>query len=129
MPVLALLGGLGWKKRSDKLRGDIAYARRLRAARDARKFLSAATNYDEVQHALQNYLGDRLNIPAGGITASVVEEQLLPRGVSSELAASLKGCFESCDTARFAGGSGGTTLAATREEVERLIDDLEKIHL
>jgi len=129
MPVLALLGGIGWKKRMDKLRGDVAYARRVRAAREARKLLVAATNYDEVQHALQNYLGDRLNIPAAGITASIVEEQFLPREVDSELAANLQECFETCDTARFAGGSAGTTLAATREKVERLIDELEKIHL
>jgi hypothetical protein len=129
MPVLALLGGIGWKKRTDKLRGDIAYARRMRAARDARKLLDAATNYDEAQHALQNYLGDRLNIPAAGITASIVEEQLLPRSVNSELAADLKACFETCDTARFAGGSAVASVAATREKVERLIDELEKIHL
>jgi oxygen tolerance protein BatD len=129
MPVLALLAGIAWKKRTDKFRGDIAYARRTRAARDARKLLEAATSYDEVQHALQNYLGDRLNISAAGITASIVEEQLLPRGVNDELAANLKACFEICDSARFAGGSAGTTLAATREKVERLIDELEKIHL
>jgi hypothetical protein len=129
MPVLALLGGIGWKKRSDKFRGDVAYARRVRAARDARKLLVAATNYDEVQHAMQNYLGDRLNIPAAGITASIAEEQLLPRGVNGELAADLKACFEICDTARFAGGSANTSLAATRENVERLIDELEKTHL
>ena len=129
MPILALLGGIGWKKRTDKLRGDVAYARRVRAARDARKLLATATNYDEVQHALQNYLGDRLNIPAAGITASIVEEQLLPREVNSELAANLRECFETCDTARFAGGGAGTSLAATREEVERLIDELEKIQL
>ncbi len=128
-PVLALLGGIGWKKRTDKLRGDVAYARRVRAAREARKVLGVATNYDEVQHALQDYLGDRLNIPGAGITASIVEEQLLPRGVSSELATNLQECFETCDTARFAGGSGGTTLTATREKVERLIDELEKMHL
>ncbi|HXI84416.1 MAG TPA: BatD family protein [Verrucomicrobiae bacterium] len=129
MPVLALLGGIGWKKRTDKFRGNIAYARRVRAAKDARKLLAIAANYDEVQHALQNYLGDRLNIPAAGITASIVEEQLLPRGVNGELAADLKACFEACDTARFAGGSGGAVLAATREKVERLIDELEKTHL
>jgi hypothetical protein len=129
MPVLALLGGIGWKKRTDKLRGDIAYARRVRAARDARKLLATATNYDETQRALQNYLGDRLNIPAAGITASIVEEQLLPRGLNNELAADLKACFETCDTARFAGGSAGTTPTATREKVERLIDELEKIYL
>jgi len=129
MPVLALLGGIGWKKRTDKFRGDVAYARRVRAARDARKLLAAAKNHDEVQHALQNYLGDRLNIPAAGITASIIEEQFLPREVNSELTANLKECFETCDTARFAGGSAGTTPAATREKVERLIDELEKIQL
>jgi BatD DUF11 like domain len=128
MPVLALLGGIGWKRRTDKLRGDIAYARRLRAAREARKLLADAKSYDEVQRALQNYLGDRLNIPAAGITASIVEEQLLPRGISSELATGLRECFEACDTARFAGGSAGAAIAATREKVDRLIDELEKIH-
>ncbi len=129
MPVLALLGGIGWKKRTDRFRGDVAYARRVRAARDARKLLAAATNHDEVQHALQNYLGDRLNIPAAGITASIVDEELLPRGVNSELATDLKACFEVCDTARFAGRSADTGMSATREKAERLIDELEKIHL
>jgi BatD DUF11 like domain len=129
MPVLALLGGIGWKKRTDKLRGDVAYARRVRAARDARKLLAGATNYDEVHHALQNYLGDRLNVPTAGITASIVPEELLPRGVNSELATDLKACFEACDTARFAGGSADTSMTGTREKVERLIDELEKIHL
>jgi hypothetical protein len=124
-----LFGGIGWKRRTDKLRGDVAYARRIRAAKDARKLLAAATTYDEVQHALQNYLGDRLNIPAAGITASIVEEQLLPRGINGELAADLKACFETCDTARFAGGSAEANLAAIREKVDRLIDELEKIHL
>jgi BatD DUF11 like domain len=129
MPVFALLGGIGWKKRTDKLRGDIAYARRVRAAREARKLLAVAANYEGVQHALQNYLGDRLNVPAAGITASIVDEELLPRGLNHELATNLKTCFEACDTARFAGGSADTTMATTREKVERLIDELEKIHL
>lgn len=128
MPVMALLGGIGWKRRADKLRGNVAYARRARAAGNARKLLSTATNYDEVQHALQNYLGDRLNIPAAGITASIVDEHLLPHGVNSELAAETKACFEACDTARFAGGSVDTSLMTTVEKVERLIDELEKIH-
>jgi hypothetical protein len=129
MPVLALLGGIGWKKRTDKLRGDIAYARRVRAARDARKLLVVAANYGEVQHALQHYLGDRLNIPAAGITASIVDEELLPRGVDGELATDLKTCFEVCDTARFAGGGNDTAMMATRENAERVINELEKIHL
>ncbi len=129
MPVLGLLGGIGWKRRTDKLRGDVAYARRTRAARNSRKLLASATSYDEVQRALQNYLGDRLNIPAGGITASIVDEQLMPRGVNGELADHVKACFEACDTARFAGGGADTNMQATRENVERLIDELEKKQL
>ncbi|HVM62041.1 MAG TPA: BatD family protein [Verrucomicrobiae bacterium] len=124
-PVLALLGTVGWKRRTDRLRGDVAYARRTRAAKKARKRLASASSYDEIQHALQQYLGDRLNIPVGGITAAVVDEQLVPRGVNGELVARAKACFEACDTARFAGGSADTSVQATRENVERLIDELE----
>ncbi len=129
MPVLALFGGIGWKRRTDKLRGDVAYARRARAARNARKLLAVATSYDEVQRALQNYLGDRLNIPAAGITASVVDEQLVPRGVNGELATQARACFEACDTARFAGGATDGGVPETREQMERLINELEKKQL
>jgi hypothetical protein len=128
-PVLALLGGIGWKRRTDRLRGDVAYARRSRAAKNARRLLAAATSYDQIQHALQDYLGDRLNIPTGGITASVVDEQLVPHGVNGELAAQVKVCFEACDTARFAGGAASADLQATRQAVEQLIDELEKKQL
>jgi hypothetical protein len=124
-PALALLGTIGWKRRTDKLRGDVAYARRTRAAKKARKLLTSATSYEEIQRALQHYLGDRLNIPVGGITANVIDEQLVPRGVNGELADRARACFEACDTARFAGGGADMSVQATRESVERLIDELE----
>lgn len=118
-PALALLGGFGWKRRADKLRGNVAYARRSRAARNARKLLSAATGCEQVQHALQAYLGDRLNIPASGITASVADERQLPVAVRE--------IFEACDAARFAGASAD--LAALKQSVERVIDELENATL
>jgi hypothetical protein len=37
-PVLALLGTVGWKRRTDRLRGDVAYARRTRAAKKRANF-------------------------------------------------------------------------------------------
>jgi hypothetical protein len=114
-PVVALAGAIGWKRRQDKLRADVAYARRSRAARNARKLLAGAVRVDDVQHALQQYLGDRLNIPAAGITASVVEEHRLPPEVAR--------VFEACDAARFAGVAAD--LPALKQTVEHLIDDLE----
>jgi len=114
-PVVALLGALAWKRRVDRLRGDIAYARRSRAARNARKQLVAASDCQQVQHALQAYLGDRLNIPASGITASVAGERGLPGAVRE--------IFEACDAARFAGASAD--VASLKQQVEQVIDELE----
>jgi hypothetical protein len=114
-PLVAVAGALVWKRRADKLRGDVAYARRSRAARNARKQLVAATNCEEVQRALQVYLGDRLNIPASGITVSVADEQKLPAGVRE--------IFEACDAARFAGVPAD--VASLKQKVEQVIDELE----
>jgi hypothetical protein len=118
-PVIALAGAIGWKRRSDRLRGDVAYARRSRAARRARKVLVVAHDFDGVQRALQSYLGDRLNIPASGITASVAEEHGLPPDVA--------GVFAACDAARFAGAP--TDLAVLKQTVERVIDELENANV
>jgi hypothetical protein len=128
VPVFGLFGVILWKRRIDKLTGDIAYARRSRAAKNALKILANATGYDQVQQALQQYLGDRLNIPAAGITASVVTEKLLPRGLAPEIGHRITDCFETCDSARFA-GSVTTDLTALRTRVEQLIHELESINL
>ena len=114
-PVCGLAGALVWKRRRDKLTGDIAYARRSRAARLARKTLRAATTSEAVQRGLQEYLGNRLNIAASGITASVVEERQLPGQVRT--------IFEACDAARFAGAA--LDVAALKQQVEQVIDELE----
>jgi hypothetical protein len=119
LPLFGLGGVITWKCRIDRLRGDVAYARRRRAARTARRRLTKAVNFDDIQRALQSYLGDRLNIPASGITASVVEEYRLPADVT--------GIFERCDAARFAGVSADVT--ALKQSVERVIDVLERADL
>jgi hypothetical protein len=121
-PVAALAGLAIWKRRLDRLHSDIAYARRSRAAKRARRLLASAHNYDHIQRALQNYLGDRLNIPASGITASVVEEHGLPKAAAE--------VFEACDSARFAGTrSRDDDVDATKAKVRELIDDLENTNL
>lgn len=130
LPALSFVGIWIWNSRREKLQSDVAYARRSRATKLARKMLATANTYDEVQRALQNYLGDRLNIPASGITASIVDDQLLPRGLNGELASELKACFEACDTARFAGGAGNQAdVQSVRGKVEHAIHELEKKHI
>ena len=115
VPLGVLAGVLAWRRRRAKLTGDIAYARRSRAARRARTHLGNATGYEEVQRTLQAYLGDRLNIPSSGITASVVEERQLP--------AQVRAIFEACDAARFAGVP--QDVIVLKQQVEQVIDELE----
>jgi hypothetical protein len=116
VPVVGLAGALVWKWRRDRLAGDVAYARRSRAARNARQILTGATTHEQVQRALQEYLGDRLNIPASGLTASVVEERCLPGKVRE--------IFEACDAARFAGAHADVSVL--KQNVEQVIDELER---
>lgn len=116
VPVVGLAGALAWKRRHDRLAGDVAYARRSRAARNARKALA---RNEPVQRVLQEYLGDRLNIPPSGITASVADEHKLP--------AAVREIFEACDAARFAGQA--VDEATLKQKVQQVIDDLEDSHL
>lgn len=119
VPVIGFSGALVLKWRRDRLAGDVAYARRSRAARSARQILTGATIHEQVQRALQEYLGDRLNIPTSGITASVADEQKLPGKVRE--------IFEACDAARFAGAQ--TDVNALKQNVEQVIDELENTAL
>ncbi|MCG3147638.1 MAG: hypothetical protein PCFJNLEI_01078 [Verrucomicrobiae bacterium] len=116
VPVLALAGAIAWKRRQERLTGDVAYARRSRAARNARQILAGATTPEQVQRVLQEYLGDRLNLPAAGMTASVVEEHRLPGKVRE--------IFEVCDAARFAGARADVN--GLKQQLEQVIDELEK---
>ncbi|MEI6084473.1 MAG: BatD family protein [Verrucomicrobiota bacterium] len=116
VPVLGLAGALAWKWRRDRLAGNVAYARRSRAARNARQALA---RNEPVQRVLQEYLGDRLNIPAAGITAAVADEHRLP--------AAVREIFEACDAAQFAGVQ--TDVNMLKQKLERVIDELENATL
>ena len=114
VPVLALVISFFAQRRQARLRNDIGYARARRAFSNAKVHLAEAERlmvagqsqssafYAALFNTLQNYLGDRLNLPSSGITSNIVEEQLRPRGVPAEIGEALKKVFAACDTARFA---------------------------
>ncbi len=114
LPVLALAISFVVQRRRERLRRDIRYARARRAFGNAQRRLAEAERLmpaGQIKSAafcaalfktLQDYLGDRLNLPSSGITSAIVEEQLQPRGVPPEICQALKEVFTACDTARFA---------------------------
>ncbi len=114
LPLLALAVSFFAQRRRERLRNDIRYARGRRAFGNAQRRLAEAEHlmragpgqnaafYAVLFKTLQDYLGDRLNVPSSGITSDIVEEQLRPRGVPPEISQALKEVFAACDSARFA---------------------------
>lgn len=134
---LAFLGLVLLQRHRERLRGDVAYARRRRARGEASKRLERAdvlleegdsgAFYGELQRAVLAFLADRLNIAAAGLTAEACEEALLARGIDEETIDALRTWLARCDYARFAQGVGGRAdMDDARAQAERLITSLEK---
>jgi hypothetical protein len=112
VPMVVVSGAFGVRRHQARLEGDVAYARRRRASRAARKRLAGARGllgadtqrefYAEVGSALEGFLGDKLNIAAAGMIRDEVIELLNQNSVSQELIGEYFGCLEHTDRQRFA---------------------------
>jgi oxygen tolerance protein BatD len=101
-------------------------ARRVahRRLREARRRMSSDTSrpfYAEVARALAEYVADKFDASATGLTRDRIEELLASRGVSEEERAEFHRCLEACDYARFAPAS------STRSEMQKALGSAEKI--
>jgi len=112
VPIVVVSGALGVRRHQVRLEGDVAYARRRRASRAARKRLAGARNllsadtqrefYAEVGSALEGFLGDKLNIATAGMIRDDVIDLLIQHTVSKELMDEYFGCLDLTDRQRFA---------------------------
>lgn len=125
------------KKRKERLRTDLRYARMLRAPKVARAGLKNARDYfknnkkEEFYNVIfkttQEYLGHRFGRPAAGITVDVVDQLLVGGDLSKEIAEKLKRCFSECDIARYAAAAlDKEKMIKTLEVLEEIIDYLER---
>ena len=112
IPFLFLITLYTIHRRTERLRRDTRYARRLRALRLAKRVsvtLKRHLNindpkifYEALFKALQGYLADRLHMPRGGITTDIVDAALGVKGIDVEILKKVEGLFNTCDQARFA---------------------------
>lgn len=135
-PFLAVVGTWAWDNRRRHLAGNVAYARALRARRLAAKRLAEArrlakgdedTAYTAVARALTEYLGDKLNLPAAGLTRDLIQRQLAERSVPSETSERLLACLDWADSGRFAPTAAGRGAMALVEEAELAIKQIEEV--
>ncbi len=137
LPLMLFGAAVIFQRRRERLSTDISYARKLRAPKIAREKIKKAKEYltqaktaefyDQIFKTLQEYIGHRFNRPSKGITAEVVEELILNKGLNTEAASKLKRCFAECDTARYAPAQLDTAaMEQTLGVLEEVIDYLER---
>lgn len=137
-PLIVLLGLIAWKKRSDKLSGNVQLLRYQRAQKMAKSRLKIAKNlmsennhtafYTEISKALFGYLEDKLHIPKSEFFLDLALEELQKRNASQDVLVSLKNCAEKCEYIRFAPKENGIEgMNQIYNESANVIIEIEKI--
>ena len=127
---------LVWQRHQRRLQGDVAYARQRRAKGEAGRrlqradeFLAAGASaefYGAVQAAVLEFLADRLNLAAAGLTSEACAEALEVRGVDSATVEALHALLVRCDFARFAPTAASLQdMAEARRVAGDLVERLE----
>ncbi|MFC1683829.1 BatD family protein, partial [Candidatus Zixiibacteriota bacterium] len=140
VPLLIIAAVAMVRRHRDRISGDIRYARWRRAPGRARRGLKETHNvmrpesspqfYALLSKTLSEYLGDKLNLAAGGLTCQQLREELTERRVDRELIKEILDCIDACDHSRFAPtGAQRTDMSSLRERVRDLIDRLERSDL
>jgi len=124
-------------QRTHRLETDIVYARKLKAPKHAKKGLSEAQKlisstqreefYDTVFKTLQNYLANKLHLPAGSIDKSSIGYHLTGRVKERDVIDKIVLTLQECDAIRYSPTQGNEEeMRGTYERLENIIDYLER---
>ncbi|MDE2724646.1 MAG: BatD family protein [Gemmatimonadota bacterium] len=137
IPVLGVAGAYAYRRHRVRLEGDVAYARRRRSRSEAQRRLGKARGlmeagdsagfHGEVHRSLSQFVADRTNRVAAGLTADQIGAMLVERGVDAQVIAGVQDVFGQCDQARFAPGQiSAEQMQALFAQTEDLIGALER---
>lgn len=135
LPLLGLAGAFAYRRRQKMLLADTPESRALRAGNQANRRLAtaealkSAAKYDELVEELhltiRQYLGEKFNLPAAGMTVKVVEA-LDSKGIPAGVTDDIREFFERYDYHRFTGTHLGRTDAEEFwERAVRIINALD----
>ena len=115
LPLLATVFLVGWKRKQDKLSGNVQLLKYSRAEKVARKRFKKAKKYleannvelfySEISDALFGYLEDKFRIPKSEFTLERAASELSARNISNGLIEKMKTNAEKCEYIRFAPGT------------------------
>jgi len=125
-PAFVVLGRRHARRRQDlgqtRARRALGRARaRLRGVRRRLDEREATAFHEELGRALVEYVADRFDRSAAGMTYDEADNLLAARGVADPLRRGYRGCLEACDFARF------VPAAARAERRTELLDEAARI--
>ncbi|MFO7525315.1 MAG: BatD family protein [Ignavibacteriaceae bacterium] len=137
LPFLALVGLIGWKRRQDKLAGNVQLLKYQKAQKVARSRFKLAKKlmeekkteefYSELSLALFGYLEDKFHIPKADFTIELAQYELRKKGIDDELVSRVKSSAEKSEFVRFAPGSKEKeSMQNMYDEFSYLIIEIEK---
>lgn len=127
-PPMIWLVGWTMRRRSDRLRTDVALARRRSARKNAEARLRAAAASEDpadgTADALLNYIADRANLPAGGLTRPDAVRRLRQDNVGEGIVDALDKHLAACEEARYAGVAASSDRLV--EQAQQCLRELER---
>ncbi|MEW6507265.1 MAG: BatD family protein [Bacteroidota bacterium] len=138
LPVILLFTAIGYKKRKEKLDGNIGLLKFQKAEKAAQKRLKVAKRaldkrnisefYSELSKAIYGYLEDKLGIQKSEFTLEAALDSLNKKNVNENLIYRVRAVAEKCEFVRFA--PQGETSAAAIEiyyEAVKLIVEVDSV--
>ena len=125
-------------RKKERMIRDKSYARFLKAPKKARRGIETARRdlekkdipafYDTIFKVFQEYFAGKFNLPKGNITAQVVKDKLIARGINEARLKELQDIFTKCELERYAPAlSGEKDAKEIFEKVRHIIDYMEKM--
>ena len=135
LPLLGLLAAFIYRKQQKLLQADTPQSRALRANSQANRRLATANALrisgkyeellDELHVTIRQYLGEKFNLAAAGMTVKVVES-LTAKGIPTAITEDIREFFERYDYHRFTGAALGQNDAGEFwERALRIINALD----
>jgi hypothetical protein len=137
VPVAALVGAVAYRRRRDRFAGNRGLARHVMAPAAARKELKearalsaagdSAGTCSAVARAVTDFIGNRWNVQARGMTLAEIESVLSDGGADAPLIRRIVGLLRDCDLGRFAAGEGVVEGERLLSEADECLRALERI--
>lgn len=131
VPLFVLVGMIGWKRKQDKLAGNVQLLKYQKAQKVARNRLKLAKKlmtenkneefYSELSLAFFGYLEDKLHIPKADFTIEIAQSELRKKGITDELVSRVKSIAGKSEFVRFAPGS------KEKESMQNMFDEFSTI--